>query len=85
MAPRNGQRGSRFTSEQVVWYALRVAIIGLLLLVLLISVQSLGDPHPSVEAVPVERARAPLGEPSARDHSAVGRGQTPTDRSVAIR
>jgi hypothetical protein len=88
MAPRNGPRRSGFSPEQIAWHLFSVGIIGLMLLVLLITVQSLGDPDPSVESAPVERARAPSGESRNepdRDQSAVGRGLAPADRIVAAR
>lgn len=88
MAPRNGQRRSGFRPERLAWHLFSIGIIGLMLLVLLVSVQSLGDPDPAVEAAPVERARAPTVEPleePGREHSAVGRGEAPTDRIFATR
>jgi hypothetical protein len=59
MAPRNGQRRTTFTPEQIAWHLFSVGLIGLMLLVLLVSVESLGDPKPSVDGTPIERATAP--------------------------
>ena len=86
MAPWNGQRRAGFTAEQIAWHVFSVSIIGLMLIVLLVSVQSLGEPNPSVEALPIERATAPKRDPhdeSGREHWAVGRGPAPIDRLLA--
>lgn len=88
MAPRNGQRRTTFTPEQIAWHVFSVGIIALMLLVLLVSVESLGDPKPSVDGAPIERATAPKIERPvgpARDHSAVGRDFAPADRVIAAR
>jgi hypothetical protein len=70
MDPFSGQRWSAFTPERIAWHMFTVGVLALLLLVLIVSVESLGDP-PSVEAAPPETTEAPV-EARRTEHGANG-------------
>ena len=64
MDPIIGNRWFAVTPERIAWHAFTLGILALLLLVLLVSVQSLGEPRPGVDAPPPERATRPEPERS---------------------
>jgi len=67
MDPFTGQRWSEFKPERIAWHMFTVGVLALLLIVLLISVETLGDP-PTVDSAPPAGARAPADiEHRARD------------------
>jgi RND family efflux transporter MFP subunit len=59
MDPFSGQRWNEVRPEQIGWHLFTVGVLGLMLLVLLVSVQSLGEP-PSIETGPPMRTAIPV-------------------------
>lgn len=74
MDPFAGQRWRGVRLEHLAWHAFSGGVLGLLLLILLVSVNSLGEPVASVKAGPPAQIAVPVEiEPveRGRDHTRV--------------
>jgi multidrug efflux pump subunit AcrA (membrane-fusion protein) len=72
--PFAGQRWYEIEPAHIAWHAFSVGILGLMLLILIVSVESLGEPEASVGAGPSDRIAVPVEvEPlsRSREHSRV--------------
>lgn len=67
MDPFSGQRWSTITPERIAWHAFTVGVLALLLVVLLVSVEILGDARAVGSPAPVQSASPGSDRPDASD------------------